>query len=117
MGRTSATRRRVLLVCTLASVLASPAPAGVMRGQLTLAETHGHDRHLDDAVVWIERIPDDVEHRLAHGGFRWFWQPPRPEPVSVLREHRLHFEPHVTVLPALAPLAISNEDQVWHGAF
>jgi hypothetical protein len=117
MGRMDRTIRGVVLLCSLVPVALSPAHAGVLRGQLALAESHGRDRHLDDAVVWLEAIPDDVEHRLATGGFRWFWQAPRQEPVALLRERARHFEPHVTVLPVLAPLEIRNDDDVWHGAF
>jgi hypothetical protein len=104
----------LLLWLLLAS---APVSAGTLRGSLLLPA--GTPRALlEDAVVWLERIPERTERLLAHGRPASFFRyrvPPAPDPRLVARD--LRYEPRVVVVAAGDSLEIRNEDHVWHGTF
>lgn len=110
-------KRSALLAIPLALAVAR-GNASVIHGDVQFPKANGRTLRAGDAVVWLERIPPKVEHRLGDGGRRWFWQRARTKPSipSVLETGR-RFEPRVSALPAGEPLEIRNGDTVWHGAF
>ena len=107
----------LVLAVSLAATVVTAAAAGVLRGELSFAGPKVRGRHFDDAVVWIERVPEKVERKLVKGGFRWPWQKRRPVHVPTLIETGHHYEPHVSVLPVGSPIEVRNQDTVYHGTF
>jgi len=107
----------IVLAIALASPAVSTAVAGVLRGELSFAGPKVRGRHFDDAVVWIEQVPDQVERKLVKGGFRLPWKKKPPVHVPSLVETGHHYEPRVSVLPVGAPIEVRNQDNVYHGTF
>ena len=116
----------------LATILILPmwpstrAIAGILTGHLELGGTRpaqprypsarGTPR-VEEAVVWLERIPGPVEHRLVAGPWRWFWER-RPEPLRPrVLEYGVRFFPRVLAVAAGSVVTIRNLDSVWHGTF
>ena len=106
--------RRFLSLVML--VLAAPATAGSLRGSIEWEGTkHGRYR---DSVVWVEQVPDKVEHRLRGDGPQHFWKHRPPvQPLPKLVERNRRYEPRVVAVPAGGRLVIQNDDAVWHGPF
>jgi hypothetical protein len=101
----------VLAMCWIASAV--PVAAGTVRGSLFVPR----GSRLEDAVVWLERVPDRTERELVRGKRKGFFgrrqPPPRPELVT----KRQRFDPRVVVIAAGDTLLVRNEDRVWHGVF
>ncbi len=105
-------------------LLADGAAAGVLRGELRIsrgsAETHrpggavgpGVDRGVEDAVVYVEQIPDQLERRLTRRG----WFAPKPKLPRIVQSH-LRFVPRVLAVPVGTAVEFQNLDGVYHNAF
>lgn len=98
-------------MCLIGS--SAPAAAGVVRGTLFVPRT----ARIQDAVVWLERVPERVERDLALGKRSWFLGRRKPPPKPQLVTRRQRFDPRVVVVAAGDTLLIHNEDRVWHGLF
>ena len=114
-------------VTALLVLAASAAGAGEIRGVLVLTRGVGHDvrkagatarealrREAQDAVVYLESIPPDVERRLAQA-------PGSPslghgEMVRIALTQR-RFEPRITPLVAGSSVEIRNRDSLYHNTF
>lgn len=70
-----------------------------------------------DVVVWIEKIPEKVELKLAGKGPRWFWSRAKSEPVPSLVQADRKFRPRVMAVPAGGKIEIRNADRVYHSTF
>jgi hypothetical protein len=128
--------RLALLVASLVLLASAPAVAGVVHGTLWVngkasAQARGvaqrtpearaailrAQRGVTDAVVWIEKVPEKVELKLAGGPSRWFWQKrevPRL-PRIVQRGHA--FAPRTIAVVAGTQAEFVNRDRVYHNAF
>jgi len=139
---------RAVSVFTLVTILvAAPAAAGVIRGQLWLerssvrkpalvaaardaATTPAPDvrrllaaqRGVSDAVLYVESIDERTEQRLARPkGGSWFsWLPwaDKPEPrLKRLVQSKNRFDPRVFVTVAGESVELLNLDRVYHNTF
>ena len=106
-----------VLAIALATAAVTTAAAGVLRGELSFAGPRTRGRHYDDAVVWIEPLPDKVESKLVKGGFRLPWKKKPTVHVPTLVETGHHYEPRVSVLLLNSPIEVRNQDNVYHGTF
>lgn len=134
----------LLVVAALAA--ATPAAAGVIRGQLWLerssvrkpalvaaardaAATPAPDvrrllaaqRGISDAVLYVESIDERTERRLARpkGGF-FSWLPWADEPQPRLKrlvQSKHRFDPRVFVIVAGESVELLNLDRVYHNTF
>jgi len=72
-----------------------------------------------EAVVWVAKIPERVETRLASPRRGWFVlrnpAPPAPLPSVAQREDR--FTPRVTAVPAGSSVEFTNRDRLYHSTF
>src|SRR5262245_42461942 len=106
-----------LALAVLALVSAWPAQAGRIRGTLHIGSAVASREaagNLRDAVIYVEKIPDQVENKLAHPGFLFFHSKPRlPRVVQMDRR----FNPRVLSIAAGTSVAFHNMDQVWHNTF
>ena len=107
----------VLAIALATAAVTTATAAGVLRGELSFAGPRVRGRHFDDAVVWIEQVPETVERKLVKGGFRLPWKKPPPVHVPTLVETGHHYEPRVSVLTVASPIEVRNQDKVWHGTF
>lgn len=107
----------LLLPPLLVLVLASPARAGEVRGNVT----PGHGARPAQAVVWVEAVPERVERRLvtSERGWWWLWwrRRARTLPVTEISLAGLRFHPRVVAIAAGSPILLKNLDAVWHGVF
>ena len=116
----------------LAISLALPvaAHAGTLRGTVSLRvpaakpeageirspDARALQRSVTDAVVYVDRIPDALERRLAGAGRGFlFWR--RPPRLPRMVERGLEFRPRVTVVVADGQLEVLNLDRVYHNVF
>ncbi len=97
-------------------IVADPALAGVLHGELPATSARAGDRP-GDAVVWVESISERAEHQLTRAPFRWFWQARRVTPLPRLTQAGGRYVPHVQAVATGGALVIRNRDRVWHGAF
>jgi plastocyanin len=106
---------------------ASAAGAGEIRGVLYLtaeaeAADHGgqsksvarFQQGVEDAVIYVERIPPDVERRLAGRGAT-----PRTPSAALVRIalNQRRFVPRVSALVAGASAEFRNRDSLYHNTF
>jgi len=98
-------------------ICSGAACAGTLQGTAELQPPpRGQARvRPEDAVVWLEKIPERTERDLTRkAGARDRRKPP---PVTRLRVSNVQFDPRVAVVPVGGSLVIRNEDRVWHGLF
>lgn len=100
--------------------VAGPVAGGVLQGSVGMrAPVAGETRtNREQAVVWLERIPERTERNLARGRRSWLFFGSRrdtrtPQLVAIDRR----FEPHVVVVAAGGAVEFLNQDRVWHGTF
>ena len=75
-------------------------------------------RGVTEAVVWIERVPDNIEDKLAGGGHRWFWQKHAVVPhVPCVVQRANVFAPRVIAVPVGGSVEFRNLDHVYHNVF
>src|SRR5512134_1280400 len=100
-------------------LLSAPAPAGTLRGSISMSGSTPGNGGVDprEAVVWLEVIPAGTERTLARGPSPGWFRRRVPERVPVLLQSGLRFAPAVVSVVVKQPLEIRNEDSVWHGAF
>lgn len=112
------TRRIAALLAFLATLAASPAAAGLLRGTLAFGHSPASARARPrDVVVWLEEVPEKTEHQLTRTPFRWFWRRRTPPTLPRIVERDLHYQPRVTALATGSVLLLRNQDRVWHGTF
>lgn len=92
---------------TKASTARTMDPARIARAQVGIV----------DAVIWVDRIPDKVEQKLAGQTGMWFWKRPRPRSVSSIRQVDQGFRPRITVVPKGTRVEFHNADHVYHSTF
>lgn len=131
-------RPRLALLLIASCVVLAPAPtwAGKIEGALwvnsrvaanaravatatpeTRAATKRAQRGVTDAVVWVEKVPDKVERKLAGGGPHWFWRQ-REQPRLLRIVQRNHaFAPRALAVVAGSQVEFLNLDRVYHNAF
>jgi hypothetical protein len=115
-----------LLVLT--SLLATPAAAGKIHGTLSMspgalaaarrggaATAHAVQRGAADAVIYLERIHERDEKKLARSGFLFFRGGSRRPPRLV--QVNKSFQPHVLSVAAGTSVVFQNMDRVYHNAF
>lgn len=94
----------VLLVC------AASGRAGVIRGELSLGGRGAPAvRGVTDAAVYVERVPDKVEKKLAR-------KKKKPTVPSIVQA-RQKFTPRVLVVTAGSAVTFENRDRVYHNTF
>lgn len=116
----------VVLVAALVLV-ADPAVAGVIRGVLATSARSpraraGRDsvqtskptvqRGANDAVVYLDKIPEKVEKKLTKKGL--FKKAPRPKRIM---QKDLHFVPRVLATTVGSAVEFENLDRVYHNTF
>ena len=115
-----------IIVAALGLVVA-PAAAGVIRGVLVTSPQRTRTRSAadsaalarpalqrgaNDAVVYLERVPDKVEKKLTrHGLFKKAPRPPR------IVQAKLRFVPRVLAAAAGTAVEFENLDRVYHNTF
>jgi plastocyanin len=116
----------VLLATPLSAAAAPSVVHGVLwrsraeqhagAGQATRAPT-SDARFMNEAVVWVESVPEKTEERLAgrHQGF--FGKRLAPRPVARMVQHRHAFAPRVLVVTAGDSVEFRNRDEVYHNVF
>ncbi len=113
-------------------LLPAVAGAGSVRGMLWVARprpvspaaeaaaathvTARQQRGVTDAIVWIERVPPDVERRLARGGRHWFWSRSAPRVPCMVQRGNI-FVPRVLAIAAGGSVEFRNLDGVYHSVF
>jgi len=100
-------------------MLAGPSFAGSISGQVIMptpvvGEKHAHP---EQAVVWLEVIPEKLERELARGPKRGLFGKLHPPPTPELIQTNGHFEPRVVTVVAGRDVVLRNADRVWHGVF
>jgi hypothetical protein len=113
----------VLLVFMLAAVTAE---AGAIRGTLFLSHAAARPDHardargalraqpgVGDAVIYVEKIPDNVERKLS--GHGWFFM--RRAPMPRLVQSQMRFLPRVMPVAVGTAVQFQNLDHVYHNAF
>ena len=111
--------RRPGCAILLSLLLAGPSFAGSITGQVVLPTPVAGEKkaHPEQAMVWLEVIPEKLERDLARGPKRGFFgrRQPRPAPEIVLANGK--FDPRVVTVVAGRDLVLRNADRVWHGVF
>ena len=116
--RTILLRSVRLLAALLLAVWAARATAGELRGSVALGRSpQARGVRAGDTVVWLEQVPEKIEHQLTQSPPRWFRRRRPPPPLPLLVESGQRYLPHVIALAAGSALVIRNDDQVWHGVF
>ena len=124
--------RLALAMVTLLPLVSAPASAGIIAGTLWLsaaaAATHAKqpDAPIDsraqhsvqDAVVYLESVPDKVERKLAAPttGFVFKRAVTPPHLPRIVQRDR-HFSPRVLAIASGTRVEIQNLDRVYHNAF
>ena len=74
-------------------------------------------RGIGESVLWLERIPENVDRKLAGGGGWLFFRraPRRPVPRMVQKD--LAFIPRVMAVAAGSRVEFMNLDDVYHNVF
>ncbi|NOT33549.1 MAG: hypothetical protein HOP12_05180 [Candidatus Eisenbacteria bacterium] len=122
-------RMWTLVVALIASLLqfAGPVPsasAGVLMGTLQLKAVSGRltggasklPRDLTDAVIYVEKIPPEVERKLIGRRRFLFFRSRRPvEVLNVVQ--RTRFSPRVASIAAGSSVAFYNLDKIYHNVF
>lgn len=121
----------LLSLAILFGEVAPAAAAGAVRGTLWMnrkgpaaaktlsppAVIARHQAGVTDAVVYVEKIPDAVQRKLAgRGGFAFFRSKPKVHVARMVQKNRL-FQPRVVAVPAGTRVEFVNLDRVYHSAF
>jgi len=121
-------RRAWVLVVTVASLVPSTLPAGTIQGRLlttpVTAQRKGQppsdapvdvpQRGVGDAVVYLDRIPDEVERKLT--STHW-WQRKKKPGIPRIVQADLRFSPRILVTPVGTQVEFANLDRVFHNTF
>lgn len=72
-----------------------------------------------EGVVWVEKIPAEVERALADPPRGWFvfWKPKADPPLPRVGERDDRFSPRVLAVPAGTSVEFANRDRLYHSAF
>jgi len=110
--------RTGFLLAVLLLFLTSSAGAGMIRGTVTSSakKTKKGRASVTDAVVYIEKLPPDVERKLNSHGF-WFFRKESPPRVRNLVLMNRRFDPYVLAIAVGDRIAFQNLDRVYHSAF
>jgi len=120
----------ISLFLFLVSLLPSTAAAGVIRGTLRMSPNlsaihvkspgagpvHAKQQGVTEAVIYLEKVPAQVERRLTSSGLWFFRKASRPRVVHVIQMNR-RFTPRVLAIAAGTKVAFQNLDVVYHSAF
>jgi hypothetical protein len=125
-----------LLIALCVLLAPAPARAGKIHGALWVngkaaaiahaivtptpenqAATKRAQRGVTDAVVWVDKVPEAVERKLADGGPRWFWQPREQPRLRRIVQRNHAFTPHALAVVAGSQVEFLNLDRVYHNAF
>jgi len=98
--------------------LTPSADAGVIQGTLTGSAKKAKKGRasLNDAVIYVEKLPEAVERKLNSRGF-WFWRREAPARVRNLVLMKRRFDPYVLAIAVGDRIAFQNLDRVYHSAF
>ena len=124
--------RRVVFAVLMTALAIAPADAGTIRGVLWMsspprwarsspaqrARLARAQRGVSDAIVYIQKVPDAVEARLANPmtGLWPFRRPARPG-LPTVAQKKLQFAPRVVAVAAGTRMQIENLDGVYHNTF
>ena len=125
--------RIAFIAVAMIALAAASADAGVIRGMLWMnnpprtakaraAAQRKHparsQRGVNQAVVYIEQVPDGVEDRLANPTTpMWlFHKRPAPRTPRIIERNR-QFNPRVVAVPAGMHVEFQNLDRIYHSAF
>lgn len=112
-----------LLVAAAVACAVSTTAAGALHGTLRFrADARARPgspkalRGVTEAIVYVEKVPPEVERRLAGGRrFPFVGRKPEPEVLNVVQRRR--FEPRVAAAAAGTRVAFVNLDRVYHNVF
>jgi plastocyanin len=90
--------RAILILGVVSMLLAGPAPAGTIKGKVTIP----HVRTLADIVVYLDRAPGQFPPSKQH---------------AVMNQKNLTFVPHVLPVVVGTTVDFLNGDQVLHNVF
>jgi plastocyanin len=99
---------------------AATGAAGVIQGTVTPRNRNPRATvaraHVTDVVVYVERVPAEVERKLTTRGFWFFRKHDGPRVWNVVQiDHR--FDPNVLGIAAGDRIAFQNLDVIYHSAF
>src|SRR5262252_764946 len=104
-------RTRLAIACALSWLLiAAASSAGVIEGTVT-PRHHGPRAHLSDAVVYVERVPPEVERKLTTKGF-WPFKKHAGSRVWTVAQVDRRFDPDVLAIAAGDRIAFENLDSI-----
>jgi hypothetical protein len=112
-------RTRLTIACALPWLLcATVCAAGVIQGTVTPRprSPRSTGTHVTDAVVYVERVTPEVEHKLTTKGFWVFKKHIGPRVWTVVQVNR-RFDPNVLAIAAGDRIAFQNLDPIYHSAF
>jgi plastocyanin len=109
-------RTRLAIACALSWLLiAATSSAGIIQGTVT-PRHHGSRARVSDAVVYVERVPPEVEHKLTTKGF-WLFKKHTGSRVWTVVQVDRRFDPDVLAIAAGDRIAFENLDSIYHSTF
>lgn len=110
------------IAIVLAAFLLAPglAAAGVIHGRVVPVKKAGGPSKgvawgITDAVIYVEKVPDQVERKLTRHGF-WIFASRTPRLRHVIQQKR-RFDPRVLAAAVGDRLGFCNLDAVYHQTF
>lgn len=113
-------RRSTVGLLLVLCLLALDAGAGTISGRVQLgrASARGQgDAGVADAVVWVERVPDKVEAKLAGGSGWWIFRHAADTRPQRIVQADARFRPRVLATVAGHDVEFRNLDRVYHNVF
>jgi hypothetical protein len=99
---------------------AATGDAGVIQGTVTprhqSARMAATRAQVTDVVVYVDRVPPEVELKLTSRGFWFFCKHEGPRVWNVVQVDR-RFDPNVLAIAAGDRVAFQNLDPIYHSAF
>lgn len=91
----------------------APAASKTITGRAAIAK---HQRGVAEAVVYMEKIPKNLELKLSGRGWSFFSSRPKPKFARIVQKSR-RFTPRVLAVPVGTSVEFQNRDRVYHNAF
>ena len=74
-------------------------------------------RGITESVIYLEKVPESVEHKLSGRPTFWFFhRPAEPRPARIVQQNQ-RFIPRVLAIAAGTQVEFENRDRVYHNAF
>jgi hypothetical protein len=74
-------------------------------------------RGVTESVIYLEKVPDNIERKLSGKPSFWFFRRPAPPRPSRIVQKDMRFFPRVLAIAAGTQVEFQNLDRVYHNAF